>query len=228
MLNEFLSAWNYCTDLHAPFSYIQNNHVFNSVKWTCILDNIAHYCCLHKLNRKCILVTISDNYLTLNITVLTPRNMFLEVSKPAAYILQIFEQLRSANIRQANLDMVLCITLFSPVLSPGIVSITTKSIGDSEDLPIWKFKEIQYSSFFCFQAFAVSIYHVKMHFWTYVPSSIASCRRYLTVPSLNAVLAALKMSAVMIGKTLHWAIEHGASVQKQHSNMILVFIHYNI
>lgn len=62
--------------------------------------------------------------------------MFLEVSKPAAYILAIFGLVLSHKILHANRDIVLWFTLTSPVLSPGMVSITTKSIGDSDDLPI--------------------------------------------------------------------------------------------
>lgn len=80
-------------------------------------------------------ITIIDNT---KIWKLTPKKMFLDVSKPAAYILAIFVSNRSHSMRQANLDIVLCITLFSPVLSPGIVSITTKSIGDSDERPICK------------------------------------------------------------------------------------------
>lgn len=63
--------------------------------------------------------------------------MFLEVSNPAAQTQQTSVFL-SATILQANLDIVLWTTLFSPNLSPGIVSITTKSIGPSEDRPICK------------------------------------------------------------------------------------------
>lgn len=68
--------------------------------------------------------------------------MFLEVSKPAANIRQALGLFLSDMIRQANRDIVLCTTRFSPVLSPGIVSITTKSIGDSDDLPIYKKRKL--------------------------------------------------------------------------------------
>jgi len=67
---------------------------------------------------------------------LTPRNMFRDESKPAAYTRATRGFERSQRMRHANRDIVLCSTLFSPVLSPGIVSITTKSMGDSDDRPI--------------------------------------------------------------------------------------------
>ena len=72
----------------------------------------------------------------INVKLRTPRNMFLDVSKPAAYILAILGFFRSHRIRHANLEIVLCITRVSPVLSPGTVSITTKSMGASEERPI--------------------------------------------------------------------------------------------
>lgn len=72
------------------------------------------------------------------IQLLTPKKIFLDVSNPAAYILAIFGLFLSHNILQANLDIVLWFTFVSPVLSPGIVSITTKSMGASEDRPIWE------------------------------------------------------------------------------------------
>lgn len=65
---------------------------------------------------------------------LTPKNIFLLESKPAAYILAFGASVRSTKILQANRDIVLCIT-FASFLSPGSVSITTKSIGDSDDRP---------------------------------------------------------------------------------------------
>lgn len=68
---------------------------------------------------------------------LTPKNIFLLESKPAAYILAFGASVRSTKILQANRDIVLCIT-FASFLSPGSVSITTKSIGDSDDRPTWK------------------------------------------------------------------------------------------
>jgi hypothetical protein len=69
---------------------------------------------------------------------LTPRNMLREESKPAAKTLTTFGFERSQRMRHANLDIVLLNTLLSALLSPGIVSITTKSIGDSDDRPICK------------------------------------------------------------------------------------------
>jgi hypothetical protein len=72
-----------------------------------------------------------------NETFLTPKNIFLLESKPAANILARKESCLSTKIRQANREIVLCIT-FASFLSPGSVSITTKSIGDSEDLPTYK------------------------------------------------------------------------------------------
>lgn len=56
-------------------------------------------------------------------------------SKPAAKIRGRLSSHRPTRMRQANRDMVLCIT-FASFLSPGSVSITTKSIGDSDDRPI--------------------------------------------------------------------------------------------
>lgn len=67
---------------------------------------------------------------------LTPRNMFRLESKPAAKILARFESLRSTRIRHANREIVLCIT-FESFLSPGSVSITTKSIGTSDERPTY-------------------------------------------------------------------------------------------
>lgn len=65
---------------------------------------------------------------------LTPKNMFRLESNPAAKIRARFGSFLSTKIRQANLDIVLCIT-FESFLSPGNVSMTTKSIGDSDDRP---------------------------------------------------------------------------------------------
>lgn len=69
---------------------------------------------------------------------LTPRNIFFSESNPAAYIRAVYGGLRSTRMRQANRDIVLCGTTdISDRWSPGIVSMTTKSIGDSDDRPIW-------------------------------------------------------------------------------------------
>lgn len=65
---------------------------------------------------------------------LTPKNIFRLESKPAANILALCGSFLSTNMRQANLEIVLCIT-FESFLSPGNVSITTKSIGVSDDRP---------------------------------------------------------------------------------------------
>ena len=65
--------------------------------------------------------------------------MFLDESKPAAYTLARMVA-RLTSRRQANLLMVLWTTLLSRVSSvftPGIVSSTTKSIGDSDERPTW-------------------------------------------------------------------------------------------
>lgn len=79
-------------------------------------------------------MTRKKSRLNIKLNLLTPKNMFLLESKPAAYILAFVASVRSTKIRQANLDIVLCITFVS-FLSPGRVSITTKSIGDSDDRP---------------------------------------------------------------------------------------------
>lgn len=71
--------------------------------------------------------------------------MFLDESNPAAYMRQLFTSFLSAMMRHANRDIVLCNTFVSPVLSPATVSITTKSIGDSEDLPICKTRKVSFS-----------------------------------------------------------------------------------
>ena len=69
---------------------------------------------------------------------LTPRNIFFAESNPAAYILAVYGGSRSTSILHANRDIVLCVTTeFSDRWSPGTVSMTTKSIGDSEERPIW-------------------------------------------------------------------------------------------
>lgn len=68
---------------------------------------------------------------------LTPKNMFLLESKPAAKIFAFAGSQRFTRMRQAKREIVLCITLAS-FLSPGSVSITTKSIGDSEERPTCK------------------------------------------------------------------------------------------
>lgn len=63
--------------------------------------------------------------------------MFLLESKPAAKIFAFAGSQRLTRMRQAKREIVLCITLAS-FLSPGSVSITTKSIGDSEERPTFK------------------------------------------------------------------------------------------
>ena len=65
-----------------------------------------------------------------------PRKMFLDESKPAAYI-EAWRPCRSVMIRQANLEMVDWLETLSTDRLPGTVSITTKSMGDSELRPIW-------------------------------------------------------------------------------------------
>jgi hypothetical protein len=102
--------------------------------------NVLSFYKLMKMN----LLLFAPNPSTENISsskaelALTPRNMLREESKPAAYIFATRGFNRSQRMRHANRDIVLCSTLLSPVLSPGIVSITTKSMGDSEDRPICK------------------------------------------------------------------------------------------
>lgn len=66
---------------------------------------------------------------------LTPKNIFLLESNPAAKMRALAGSLRSTKIRHANRDIVLCITRAS-FLSPGNVSMTTKSIGASDERPI--------------------------------------------------------------------------------------------
>lgn len=66
--------------------------------------------------------------------ILTPKNMFLLESKPAANIRAFEGSQRLTRMRHAKRDIVLCIT-FASFLSPGSVSITTKSMGDSEERP---------------------------------------------------------------------------------------------
>ena len=66
-----------------------------------------------------------------------PRNIFLDESNPAAKIIA----LRSPSSllqsrRQANREIVDCVLILSVGLFPGTVSMTTKSIGDSELRPI--------------------------------------------------------------------------------------------
>ena len=70
-----------------------------------------------------------------------PWKIFLEESKPAAKIIALrSESSRMHKSLQANLDMVDWVLIFSVALFPGTVSITTKSIGDSELRPIWNQK----------------------------------------------------------------------------------------
>ena len=74
----------------------------------------------------------------LSLSVLTPRNIFFSESNPAANIRAVYGGLRSTKMRQANRDIVLCGTTdISALWSPGIVSMTTKSMGDSDERPIW-------------------------------------------------------------------------------------------
>ena len=71
-------------------------------------------------------------------TIHTPKNIFLPESKPAANIRAVYGGSRSTRIRQANREIVDCVTtLFLLRWSPGMVSMTTKSIGDSDERPIW-------------------------------------------------------------------------------------------
>lgn len=68
----------------------------------------------------------------------TPRNMLRAASNPAAKILAVYGGFLSTRIRQANREIVLCVTLSRELRwHPGMVSITTKSIGPSEERPIW-------------------------------------------------------------------------------------------
>lgn len=71
------------------------------------------------------------------IAVLTPRKMFLEESNPAAKMRAVYGSLLSHTILQANLEMVLCVIWASSFWPPETVSVTTKSIGLSVDLPTW-------------------------------------------------------------------------------------------
>jgi hypothetical protein len=73
--------------------------------------------------------------------ILTPKNMLRLESNPAAKILALCGSLRSTKMRHAKRDIVLCMT-FESFLSPGNVSITTKSIGASDDRPTLKKKQI--------------------------------------------------------------------------------------
>lgn len=60
--------------------------------------------------------------------------MFLLESNPAANILAFDDSFLLTKSLQAKREIVLCTTLAS-FLSPGRVSITTKSMGDSDDRP---------------------------------------------------------------------------------------------
>lgn len=63
--------------------------------------------------------------------------MFLEESNPAANMRAVYGSLLSHTILQANLEMVLCVIWASSFWQPETVSVTTKSIGLSVDLPTW-------------------------------------------------------------------------------------------
>lgn len=74
--------------------------------------------------------------------------MFLEESNPAAYKRAILVLFRSHIIRQANLEIVLAaavfllstigILLIAAAFFSAFVSITTKSIGESDERPTYK------------------------------------------------------------------------------------------
>ena len=67
----------------------------------------------------------------------SPRKIFLDESKPAAKIMALRSSSpRLDNIRQANREIVDWVFILSVGRFPGTVSITTKSIGDSELRPI--------------------------------------------------------------------------------------------
>lgn len=76
---------------------------------------------------------------------ITPKNIFLDESKPAAYKRAIFVLFLSHIIRQANLEIVLAEgpfllstldkSLTLVIFLSAFVSITTKSIGVSDDRP---------------------------------------------------------------------------------------------
>lgn len=81
---------------------------------------------------------------------LTPRNILLDLSKPAANTLAVYGGSLSMTMRQAYLEMVLfCVSGFkSRRLFPGAVSVTTKSILESAERPICEKKasQIKYST----------------------------------------------------------------------------------
>lgn len=81
---------------------------------------------------------------------LTPRNILLDLSKPAANTLAVYGGSLSMTMRQAYLEMVLfCVSGFkSRHLFPGAVSVTTKSILESVERPICEKKasQIKYST----------------------------------------------------------------------------------
>lgn len=79
------------------------------------------------------------SWLMWKLGMLTPRNMFLEESNPAANILAVYGAFRSQTMRHANLEIVLWVIWVSSLFwLPEIVSVTTKSMGLSVDLPTWK------------------------------------------------------------------------------------------
>ena len=78
---------------------------------------------------------------------LTPRNILLDLSKPAANTLAVYGGSLSMTMRQAYLEMVLfCVSGFkSRRLFPGAVSVTTKSILESAERPICEKKPLRLS-----------------------------------------------------------------------------------
>ena len=76
---------------------------------------------------------------------LTPRNILLDLSKPAANTLAVYGGSLSMTMRQAYLEMVLfCVSGFkSRRLFPGAVSVTTKSILESAERPICEKKPLR-------------------------------------------------------------------------------------
>lgn len=64
--------------------------------------------------------------------------MFLEESKPAAKMRAVYGSFLLHTILQANLEMVLWVIWASSLpCPPEMVSVTTKSMGLSVDLPTW-------------------------------------------------------------------------------------------
>ena len=54
---------------------------------------------------------MSTNVYGYSLVLRTPKNIFLPESNPAAYILDVYGGFLSTRIRQANRDMVDCVTL---------------------------------------------------------------------------------------------------------------------